>query len=611
MYYDLSGQEIRRRKINEQTIEKYSDSLKDGSLQQIYGSQFSEFNEVKQYCLIGSAFWSQKGYETYMEKLIIGHSSLKEFHTFLSFEFICELIHHKENMSKKTVEVLEIYLLDNIDINCSDSWDFIGVNDNTPAMILAALILTGEYFGMERCIEIGEKRLDDLLDLLLRREFISEYSSPSYSPITLQAIAAVAGLSNRCREKALLAESLLWQQFFKTVYLPVSNMTGPFSRAYAADKQCIDNNARNMLYILLGDKIFINRAEAESAFMASFTYHCPSDIVNSFLNRKYPFAITGTAEISSSADRFLLEPIKGDSKGDYPIRKANLMRNDNLSGLCIDECFEYPCGVSDLSVFMTQNYALGTCSRDWHSGVQADGFTLCYTKNDAPALTQAEIGSVYANYCLNCDTSFVRDCGRKFSFQNSGHSMTLYNPASDATAVTQAKLSLYFSNYKNLFKALVAGEEKIELADLDKRVISIPLGNIYIYTGSIYIHLLPLINENLSNTAFAEISAAEEHLIISFYNYKGDTKYFRKKELRAISNGFICNVECSSALSFDDFCGKYSGETVTDRTICNVHTRYTMMREVKYQCGSINLQCCISPISNGIKYMTSKIQGLR
>ena len=76
--------------------------------------------------------------------------------------------------------------------------------------------------------------------------------------------------------------------------------------------------------------------------------------------------------------------------------------------------------------------------------------------------------------------------------------------------------------------------------------------------------------------------------------------------LRSLSNGFIFEAEEAKEMTFETFCEKYSQYTLSDKLIMNVHTRYSMMREVKYQCNGVKLACCISPITTGVKYIMAK-----
>ena len=54
------------------------------------------------------------------------------------------------------------------------------------------MILGGEYFGDAAAVEHGMWNLRQLRDLLTRRGLLSEYTSPTYSPLSILNLAEVA-----------------------------------------------------------------------------------------------------------------------------------------------------------------------------------------------------------------------------------------------------------------------------------------------------------------------------------------------------------------------------------------------------------------------------------
>ena len=70
---------------------------------------------------------------------------------------------------------------------------------------------------------------------------------------------------------------------------------------------------------------------------------------------------------------------------------------------------------------------MGTATRDWHNGVQSDGFTVLYADRDH-ATDQKQIGTVFANYTLNGSSPLDGDLGRKVAFQHNTTAIVLYHP---------------------------------------------------------------------------------------------------------------------------------------------------------------------------------------
>ena len=619
MYYQYDKQQLRRKRICDAIINAYPEDFEKGSTY-----RWNCFGLKENSWLIFALLEHGDKYTGMIERIFDEKSDeLSEYHTFLSFIFINLILRYKQNISEKVRLKMEKHLKDNADISMADAWNFMGVNDNTPAMIAAALILGGEYFNEHKWVECGKRRFCELKEMLERREFLSEFNSPTYTPITICAAAAVAEFSKECGELALEIEAKLWDEFLKLAYLPIANSAGPFSRAYPRDKLGMTHNSRALLYMLFGEKMKVNplstvfneeyKVDNEERmyiqlavmWMCSINYHCPIKIAENFLGRTYPYEASGKAELSSSADSHLLEIVKGNAKYAGDLGRDNIFRTDTFDVFKRDDCFDYPCAVSEIYTYMTEKYALGTCTVDFHSGVQTDSFTMYYTKNGCEAESQEDIGAVFCNYIINEDVSYRNDHGRKIAFQKDNHAMVLYSPSKCSETLQSAKLSIYFSNYKNLIEEIKAGDTVIKAAELKpKQKIKISYGNVYLRMKSIYCHFKPLVNVKDTENAFLEISSDNDTLILSIYNYSGADYKIKNKELRSITNGFVFNVEDAGNVTFEEFTDKYDRSTVSDRVICNVHNRYTMMREVKYRCDDIKLSCCISPINSGIKYLS-------
>lgn len=614
MYYQYENQKTRRKLINEAMISIYRDDFENCMI-----DKWNKWGLKEHTFLIFALAECGNKYNRIIEKIFDKYAKeLDDYHTFLSFMFIHIILKYESVLPESVCLKMKKHIKNNIVLSMDDCWDFIGVNDNTPAMIAASLILSGEYFGERDWIECGKNRLEQLDEMLERREFLSEFNSPTYTPITMCAMALVGEFSKVCSALALKIESKLWKQFLETAYQPVSNSVGAFSRAYTRDKLCETHNSRAILYMVFGDKMRLNPLntvfdsthnmdEKERIFMqvcmiwiCSFNYHCLQEYADEFLNRKYPYVSYGKAELSSSYDTYLLQPI-GE-----PLRKENLLRNDVFEAFKTNNCFDYPSSITEISTYMTDKYALGTCTVDFHSGIQTDSFTLYYT-NGCTAERQDEIGAIYCNYCINEEFDLRNDTGKKIAFQKDNHAMVLYSPTYCSEEVQEAKLSIIFSNYKKMIRNIVVDNINLNVNDLtERRKIRIPYGDVFIKMNTIFCHVHPLVNNKDIEKAFLEIDINTDNMILNIYNYSGESYNFYAKELRSITNGFVFNVEEDKDMTFEDFVDEYKKSTVEDKIICNLHTRYSMMREVKYECGDTKLSCCISPLNSGIKYISVK-----
>ena len=91
--------------------------------------------------------------------------------------------------------------------------------------------------------------------------------------------------------------------------------------------------------------------------------------------------------------------------------------------------YEYPAGNGRISTYMTEDYALGVASHEFHNGIQTDAFHLLYRRR-IPALQQRDIGTVYARYLVNekqpsHQMVILEDDGRKLGIQHKNTAMML------------------------------------------------------------------------------------------------------------------------------------------------------------------------------------------
>ena len=80
-----------------------------------------------------------------------------------------------------------------------------------------------------------------------------------------------------------------------------------------------------------------------------------------------------------------------------------------------------------------------------------------------------------------------------------------------------------------------------------------------------------------------------------------------KKELKLTRLGFIFSLaNREEAGSFDEFCRRSEQYVLKDELVTSHHTRYAFERHVKYECGEESLECAVSPVSEGIRFMRAR-----
>lgn len=140
--------------------------------------------------------------------------------------------------------------------NCAGCNDYMfhGFNDNMPAMATRSLILAGDLLDRPDLSERGMVQLHMLADHFIRRGLISEYNSPTYSPITFTALMDVAEttrnaeagtLARQCAERVLLDILCHWHP-------EMACPMGSASRAYLNGMTPGMNNLTALMWYLSG-----------------------------------------------------------------------------------------------------------------------------------------------------------------------------------------------------------------------------------------------------------------------------------------------------------------------------------------------------------------------
>lgn len=620
-FYDIEGQKVRGAQIRQLVINNHiSDITDDGKpigVKWLKGGAKPDEGGISEWFYFCQALWNEDDcYGKLTEKISAHFSPLEGFRTFEPFFCVRELVRNKKALSQGLIQRFEKYALEYLDGYMHPQEDFIGVNDNTPCLMVGGLILGGEYFKNTAWLEEGKKRLVRLKQMLLRRGFLSEYNSLTYIPLAIYGLATVVNYSENeeCRQLALDCEKRIWEGVAALYQPSVGQTAGPYARAYFVDKLAQSYNMRTLLYILLGDKCGVNPINtvfAENtdenyywqicaAHIGSMVYHCPVDIAESMINKKFPQIVQGTAENSASADTFLLKPIG------HPYSEANQKRNILEELKNEDELFEYGAGVINLYTYLDDSYSMGVATRDWHCGADTDIFTILYA--DSPnAISQNQVGTIFANYTINESDILGADLGRKAAFQDERTAMVLYRPRWQGESVTDAGLNIVFGNASLINEIVIDGKSIFtkDSEDFEVHYTTKKLESFFVHTADIYMMFIPLIPEKDRKDAFLEVKSCGENLRVTIYNYKGEVLKYHRKGFCTLMNGFICELRRRDEFdSFDDFIKIMSDFEISEEVRTNIHTRYAIEREINYCGHDKSLACCVSPLTDGIKYMT-------
>lgn len=496
-------------------------------------------------------------------------------------------------MSAATKGYLEKISLDAIEYSLQDCWDFIGVNDNTPAMIMTFLFLAGERWNDKRCTVTASKRLGQYEELLESRRFVSEFNSQTYHAINITAMAMLAEYTtdDAIKKRALKCEEKLWEQVFLMYHRDSGLLSGPYSRSYRTNSLAKTSQMTVLLYIILGENNPINRMDlmyenaedficliAETGLFSAAQYHCPKSLIEMCMAEKYPITIFGDTQIAASADDYLVKELDVFKKTEV---FTELMKQESME--------EYPAGTSKIMAYKNKYYTLGTCTKEFHNGVQTDSFHSVVCDN-SPIKAESEITAIFARYFIN-NEDISLDMGRKIAFQHENTALVCYTPKTYTQEIFSLKLSILIGNTDNF--EIYCDKKNLRLGDelnSDKPIV--------FKFKSVYAAVILFKREDI------KIEEIDGCLAVSFINYSGKPQRFTKKALKMINEGFVFEIrnkeECKS---IEEFNNSISKSECSDILYANIHTRYAMERRVSYKNGNKKLSCLYSPVSEGIEYI--------
>ena len=495
---------------------------------------------------------------------------------------------------------------------CGDELDFVGVNDNFPLMSTYTASAMYKILDDTDMLGEAERRFSQLECLLKRRGVISEYNS-GYTTFQLFIIAALEKIApnERCRKIALNAQTRIWVDLFAHYHDKIGTICGPFSRWYMNLLEYED-------YEWIIETLFKPSVKpAKNYYKPSYRellylsedFYCHDESACLLREKHYPFEFKACAECSASTD----------STPECAVRN---METDN-------ETYEYSAGEEKLYTYMTEDYAVGTATKEWHSGVQTSGFNAAYKNCSGVPKEEADIRNIDCRYLINDESVKEQrffEQGRKTAFGNKNRALVLYKPKiSVISAVhnleegvlaahyrrqeitgnigcTSAKLVILMPLHGKYPDNIIAGEENIfnYTANLKQPQ------TVYIKDGDVYLAFHPLeITDKGREYAQTIRIRDNKYLEIALYNYAGDAKDFARRDFLHICNGFGFTISSKSECgSFEQFVEHERKTVIVDRMITTMHSRQTYVRHVDMCSEDMKLSCEISPASEGIKYMT-------
>lgn len=489
------------------------------------------------------------------------------------------------------------------DIHISDYFDFQGVNDNFPLMAVYYCMIFGEFMNDRELLDAADRRFKALEGLIKRRGTLSEYCSASYTPLQLSVLSSLVNdaICDRYREIALATELRVWADYISHFNPETGLLSGPFSRTYTYTLTGENPSSELFFNLLLNPKTKVEYGritEQAGSYMvfatlyySSFKYHLISQLEDLLYKREYPFRYEATAETSSSTD---------EGPGYDPER--DIYKEDNF--------YEYQGGEIQQHLYMTENYSIGTATREFHNGMQTDSYFVSYKKKDLPS-EMSDIRNVFARYIVNdkgIGEGFISDHGRKTAIQHDNCAMVLYKPKLlrrmnkdkefEVCDISSLRLCVFIHKKFSVPDQIILGDKIL----CGFNGTSQNPESIFIKDGKVFMAFHPLCLDDRGRSHAVEVKDDGEYIIISLYNYSGNNKRFYERDLLHIRNGFVCQISSSDEIgSFEEFVQETKKHTISDEYIKSLHTRQTFTRKVVFEKDNLSLSCEYNPASEGIK----------
>ncbi len=507
-----------------------------------------------------------------------------EFDIFITNHTVQLLRLHREKLDPPVLEKMERWgrvALRDYNGDRQSDYQFHGYNDNMPSKATLGLILGGEYFDDQAAVEHGLWNLRQLRDLLSRRGTLSEYSSPTYSALSLANLTEIEALagSEDARELARQCVERIWAEFLGRFHPPTGILSGPYSRAYSTDSIGHLTFAGTVFWLAFGNTAILNPVEelrqipprvviAEgndltrvvgmAAWLAAVTYQPPAPLVEWMRQRSYPYRIRTITERGSGGEKFAPGEI-----------------------LC--------------TTYQEEDFALGTAEGEtWE---QAEPFSLAY-RRQAPATDVAHIRTAQTRVLINdqrpgevegaeCgpyrgEAVFLHDHGLTHTIQQDRVAMVLARPVLRLAGqpITSLRYSVILSTH--------FGEiEEVSLVD----------DHVFMKDGPIYLALRPLNATDWGRKDAVRIEPVNKYLEISFFNYEGEERTFSEEELSRTLNGMIAVVGLSKEKSFDEFKNEVGNGELLDYYTSEART-------VRYRLGDTTLGMNHAGLPDRVRFAT-------
>ena len=434
-------------------------------------------------------------------------------------------------------------------------------NVNHPLGAYCTLILGGELHSESWAIDLGlrhlrrfQKRIGDHRSKRLRQAEMSEYNSLTYTALDLTFLALIAeyAQNSEARSLARFLEEALWVNVAMHYHAPSGQFAGPHSRSYFEDSFGGYSVLHCALLAASGREMFVDPSLSvrfdhpsdllQNALTAITPYHFPERAAAIAWEKPFPFSFRMTTYGESYHENGRQNPPPNAASEPNSIERP----------FAFDEEV-YPGGWTDLTTFMTREYALGSAAKPYVNAGHADSVMLRIRRSDE-IKSIADFRSVFTrgvyngavpgvpNFChttsSNVDASYLSEEGRCATYQHENRLIVAYSPKRAGHKGIESFRTDFIFSYAAPFDVIAVDGRPVNMFPVQLRAGS----RICIHDGRTYVLLIPLEPVPAGGTSPVHLIVEKDFFLISTYNYLGPAKDFTREEINRWSSGFYLEV---------------------------------------------------------------------
>ena len=455
-------------------------------------------------------------------------------------------------------------------------------NVNHPLGAYCTLILGGELHNETWAIELGlrrlkrfQKRIGDHRSRHLRQAEMSEYNSLTYTSLDLTFLALIAEYAQNpeARSLARFLEEALWVNVAMHYHAPSGQFAGPHSRSYFEDSFGGYSVLHCALSAASGRQIFLDPSlsirfdhpsdHLQNALTAITPYHFPERAASIAWQKPFPYSFRMTTY--------------GESYHENSRRETTEKQSGDTRPFAFDEEV-YPGGWTDLTTFMTHEYALSSAAKPYVNAGHSDSVMLRIRRSEQ-VKALADFRSVFTrgvyngalpgiqNFChtssSRVDASYLSEEGRCATYQHENRLIVTYSPKrAGHEGIKSFRTDVIFS-YPTPFDIIAVDGRTIGTFPAQLRAGS----RICIRDGNTFLLIVPLELDPSAGTTPLRLTIAKDFFLISSYNYDGPERDFTRDEVNSWRSGYF--IEVWREDDFDDWAGflKHARTVTVEETV--------------------------------------------